>query len=248
METITLDINSDCNLKCGFCYRQNSDKQISLQDLAVITRKFQEAKNFQIGGGEPLLHPDCMEILDFLLKNGKKVHLSTNGTIKKEDLLNYKGENIGFQVSLHAGNRETFREVTGEDLFERAVANLSFFKEISDTIISSVIYQTNYQECGAILDIASNYELPIRITLPSIIGKGKNIRVLDAQKIKDLTNFLICEKEKRNIPILSPLLEDNVSCMYFFTHYALGSNTCVECKDRAYISPDLKITKCEFVK
>lgn len=71
-----------CNLDCAWCDTQYvmeiEGKEISpLEILSLVG----DTKHVCVTGGEPLLQPDCVELLEILVAAGKHVSLETNGSI-----------------------------------------------------------------------------------------------------------------------------------------------------------------------
>ena len=86
-----LEPTAACNLHCDGCYRQNeknshkSLEQIN-QELDVFTR-LRKVDGISIAGGDPLTHPDVIEIVKSVKERGLKPILNTNGLALTKDLL-----------------------------------------------------------------------------------------------------------------------------------------------------------------
>jgi MoaA/NifB/PqqE/SkfB family radical SAM enzyme len=90
-EQVVLDWTDYCNAKCFFCPRDEYEKQIGgkgsfipLESLKRLENVLREVKYFSISSaiGEPLLHPELKEILDWLYAINPSILLRTvtNGT------------------------------------------------------------------------------------------------------------------------------------------------------------------------
>ncbi len=87
-KSVHLYITNECNLDCEkCCYRSKFDakKQLSFE---IIISLFQEWKfygltSIAIGGGEPLLHPEIVRIIQKGREMGFFMAVTTNGTILK---------------------------------------------------------------------------------------------------------------------------------------------------------------------
>jgi uncharacterized radical SAM superfamily Fe-S cluster-containing enzyme len=78
-----LEVTSACNLACEGCYRENvkdSHKTIPEIDgeLAVF-KKYRKSDCMSIAGGDPLVHPEIVEIVRHIRQGGWKPILNTNG-------------------------------------------------------------------------------------------------------------------------------------------------------------------------
>ncbi|RKY94984.1 MAG: radical SAM protein [Ignavibacteriae bacterium] len=86
-----LEPTAKCNLYCEGCYRLNEkDGHKSLEqireDLDVFV-KLRKADGVSIAGGDPLTHPDVVEIVKEVKKRGMKPILNTNGLALTNELL-----------------------------------------------------------------------------------------------------------------------------------------------------------------
>lgn len=83
-EYCVLGLTSKCNLHCPNCFRLNSKiNYIQTETLKNVLKflKFVNCKYLCISGGEPLLHPQWENIIDFFFDNGIIPLLSTNASL-----------------------------------------------------------------------------------------------------------------------------------------------------------------------
>lgn len=86
-----LEPTSACNLACDGCYRENVAK--SHKSLEIIRREvetFRELRNsdgISIAGGDPLMHPNIVEIVRMIAEMGFKPVINTNGSMLSPELL-----------------------------------------------------------------------------------------------------------------------------------------------------------------
>lgn len=87
IKKIELEITSDCNAACPGCARTlNVGKYevtgFSLEDLKRIfpSQRHIKDKMFKFCGvlGDPIVNPDCLDMVKYLADNGGQAHLSTN--------------------------------------------------------------------------------------------------------------------------------------------------------------------------
>lgn len=86
-----LEPTAKCNLHCEGCYRQNesnSHKSIAeiKQELDVFT-SLRKCDGVSIAGGDPLTHPEIIEIVKEVKKRGLKPIINTNGLALTKALL-----------------------------------------------------------------------------------------------------------------------------------------------------------------
>lgn len=112
---IYIEITNICNLNCSFCSIDNRKKQlITVNNFEKILNKINDYTDYLYlhVKGEPLLHPKLKEILDLCLKYNKKVNITTNGTLIKDNinLLNHPSIRQ-INISLHSeNNRDNYME------------------------------------------------------------------------------------------------------------------------------------------
>lgn len=86
-----LEPTSACNLACDGCYRENV--RSSHKPMDVVAREvelFQQLRNsdgISIAGGDPLMHPQIVEIVRLVADKGLKPILNTNGGLLTPELL-----------------------------------------------------------------------------------------------------------------------------------------------------------------
>ena len=76
-----------CNLKCSWCDTQYATSEAG-QDMTVdeILDLVKDDDDVCITGGEPMLQPECIELIKRLSDAGKTVVLETNGSISLKDV------------------------------------------------------------------------------------------------------------------------------------------------------------------
>jgi hypothetical protein len=86
-----LEPTSACNLACDGCYRENvPGGHKSLDEVREEIRLFRRLRNsdgISIAGGDPLLHPDIVEIVRCIADEGMKPVVNTNGAPLTKELV-----------------------------------------------------------------------------------------------------------------------------------------------------------------
>ncbi|MFQ5708022.1 MAG: radical SAM protein [bacterium] len=80
-----------CNIYCEGCYRINDPRghkslERVKEELAVF-KKYRNTDGVSIAGGDPLIHPDIVEIVRMVAEDGQKPILNTNGVALTRELL-----------------------------------------------------------------------------------------------------------------------------------------------------------------
>lgn len=112
---VWLEVTRGCNLRCRHCFvaaaGPQPDELSTDQILSLLDElKAQNVFCLVFTGGEPLLHPDFLHILDYAHRLGFVISVITNGLLLKETLLSrLPKENVRITISLdnlHFGETE----------------------------------------------------------------------------------------------------------------------------------------------
>jgi hypothetical protein len=99
-----LEITDICNLRCEGCYRQHISGHKSLEEIKEEIRFFKRWRNpdnVSIAGGEPLLHPQIMDIVAFIAENRIKPIVLTNAVKLPEMVKELKKAGVaGFTIHI----------------------------------------------------------------------------------------------------------------------------------------------------
>jgi Radical SAM superfamily/4Fe-4S single cluster domain len=85
-----LEPTAKCNLSCEGCYRENVNEHKSLEEVRKDLDVFNTWRNYDgvsIAGGDPLLHPNIVDIVKMVKADGHKPILNTNGLALTDQLL-----------------------------------------------------------------------------------------------------------------------------------------------------------------
>ncbi len=88
---VELKLTNQCNLRCMHCIAdsgQITNEELSLSEILSTIDELVRMKVFYIGftGGEPLLHPDLFNIINYTTKAGIRTGITTNGTLITPDV------------------------------------------------------------------------------------------------------------------------------------------------------------------
>ncbi len=119
-----LEPTQACNLACDGCYRQNVKAHKSLQEVEEELATFARLRNvdgYSIAGGDPLLHPDVVQIVSRIRAMGRKPIINTNGLGLSPELLRELRRaglvGLTFHVDSHQG-RPGWRNKTEAEMNE----------------------------------------------------------------------------------------------------------------------------------
>ena len=81
-----IDITSKCNIKCKYCFHDNSGEHRLAEDIIKEAEECKHLSPFFFTGGEPTLHPEITSIVKEVSKFGT-IWLLTNGTLLDESMV-----------------------------------------------------------------------------------------------------------------------------------------------------------------
>lgn len=162
-----VEVTDRCNLTCPTCYAGSSPtygRHRSLDEikkmLDVIVKNEKEPDVVQISGGEPTIHPQFFEILDYAKSLPiRHIMLNTNGIriAKEKDFAKrLKTYSPDFEIYLQFDSfkKEVLQELRGADLTSirtQALANLNEVN-LSTTLVITLQKGLNDDEIGKIID------------------------------------------------------------------------------------------------
>jgi hypothetical protein len=77
-----LEVTDECNLICPGCFRHKLEGHRSLSDIkndVIACQKMRNCDVIRIAGGEPLIYPHLLEVVNFISKNNMRPVVITNG-------------------------------------------------------------------------------------------------------------------------------------------------------------------------
>jgi radical SAM protein with 4Fe4S-binding SPASM domain len=139
-----IELISLCNLECKMCVvpPERSQRMISLEQVIDITEKNIDLLKGEYVWlhhfGEPLMHPQLIDIINYLSEAGINPRLSTNGTLltyeTSKNLILSGLKEIVF--SLDGVNKESYEQLRKGGNFNQVRENIRDFLEIKDSLNS----------------------------------------------------------------------------------------------------------------
>src|SRR5438128_6176779 len=163
----SLYLTDRCNLDCSYCTEyDNSRPHPRLEDLKTWIRKIRELGTTRIAlvGGEPLLHPDVVEVVRYCRELGFATSLTTNGFLLTRKLLRDL-EDAGLQMMQISVDRMTPSPVTKKS-FKTILPKLDYFKDSKISLhITGVICADTLPESRAVLETGLSRGIPTEVRL-----------------------------------------------------------------------------------
>lgn len=218
-----LEVTDRCNLTCPTCYAGSSPtygRHRTLEEvktmLDTIVKNEKEPDVVQISGGEPTIHPQFFEILDYAKSLPiRHLMLNTNG-IKiakdKEFVKRLKSYSPDFEIYLQfdSFDDEVLKQMRGAKLSEirkQAIENLNEVN-LSTTLVVTLQKGLNDQEIGEIIDYALQQKCVRGVTLQptQIAGRLENFNpATDRLTLTEVRRNILEQSEIFNADDLIPV-------------------------------------------
>jgi organic radical activating enzyme len=149
-----LEVTDICNIHCEGCYRQHLSGHKPLAEIKeeiLFFKQWRNPDNVSIAGGEPLIHPQIMEIVAFIAEHGMKPIVLTNAqTLTPEVLRELKKAKVaGFTIHIDSHqNRPRWKGKTEAELNElrQHCADLIAAEGDMYVIFNSTVYPSTFHE------------------------------------------------------------------------------------------------------
>lgn len=235
LQTIYFYLTEGCNLKCRHCWiappYQSTVKANSYLPLDLFASIIDQAKplglvNVKLSGGEPLMHPDIIGLLDIVKQEQLGLVIETNGILCigniAEKIASLKNPFVS--VSLDGARAESHEWVRGVDgCFEEALEGIRSLVElgIKPQIIMSLM-SVNKTELADMLDLAENLgAASVKFNIIEPLSRGESMHELEQtltiEELVDIGNWIETELARSaSIPIYHshPLAFKPLSSMF----------------------------------
>ena len=142
-----------CNLRCRFCMIGTEHGHMtgySSDEIRQMMHHYKDrCSSVSFSGGEPTLRKDLPELIKYASALGYEVSIVSNGRMYayKEycEQLIEAGASY-FSVSIHAPNRQLYKELTQADAFDQAVAGIRNMVALGAGIVTATVVSSyNYK-------------------------------------------------------------------------------------------------------
>jgi SynChlorMet cassette radical SAM/SPASM protein ScmF len=205
LNTYYVYLTGGCNLACRHCwiaptFQPNGGTgghlDYNLFALAIDEGLPLGLNSVKLTGGEPLLHPDFVRMVDLLREKELGLTIETNGTLMTESLARYLKDKstLGLiSVSLDGANSEThdsFRGVKGS--FERACQGIRNLVDLNcrPQLIMSV-HSGNVEEIESLVRLAESLgAVSVKFNIVQSVGRGHRMsergEILEIEKLIEM--------------------------------------------------------------
>lgn len=203
---VVWNITRTCNLKCVHCYADASASKFSGElDWDQCKAVVDDLADYQVNalllsGGEPMVHPKFMDLVEYATGKGLKITISTNGTrITPEiarKLKDYGVAYVGISLDGIGEIHDQFRGVAGS--FEQAVKGFHLCSDVGQkTGLRLTLTRNNVQCIEQILDFIDENDIK-RVCFYHLVptGRGVDVQTLTPEESRHAVDSLIRRVEQ----------------------------------------------------
>ena len=167
---------SGCNLRCVWCdtsYSYEGGDDISVSEIIELTK---EDRNVCVTGGEPLLQEDIYDLLDALLKEGKRTVLETNGSIDISKVPVHEDMIISMDIKCPSSGMNDRMKFTNIKYLKRTDQLKFVISDDKDLAYAESFIKTNELKCNIIFTPAGGMDM--KPLAKKVMERRLNVRVL----------------------------------------------------------------------
>lgn len=183
----TFELTARCNFNCPMCYVHLKQEDVAAAGKELTAKQWieiaEQAKErgmmfALLTGGEPFVRKDFFEIYDAMKSMGLLISINSNGSMLEGEIREKLIEDPPFRIniSLYGGSNETYRNMCGQNAFDRVVENIRALKKAGiDIRLNVSITPYNRQDMEKIYQISRELEVHAKATsymYPSIRVNG----------------------------------------------------------------------------
>lgn len=248
---VTWEITLKCNLRCVHCLSnsgEDSKDELNLDECKKLIDELSALKVFQvnIGGGEPFIRGDFMDILDYFHAKGMVTCVSTNGLVidKAVSKRLSQMEMLYLQVSLDGADEETNDPIRGKGSYKKILSALDALAASRVSFsINTVLTRTNFVQLETLREMAKEYNSELRVSRFRPSGRGKRSKADLGPTSEQLESF--AEWLDKNDLVRTG---DSFFCLTSDHRRHKGLDMCGAAKMTCCVSPDGKVYPCAFLQ
>ena len=248
---VTWEITSRCNLRCMHCLSDSGGRlpgELTTSECRKLLDELAALKVFQvnIGGGEPFIWSDFLDLLNYAHERGIVTCVSTNGLLVDDGLAKTLSDlkMLYLQVSLDGATAEVNDTIRGHGTHERIMEAMSCLaRHDVHFSINTVLTRTSYPQLETLREMAGAHKAELRVSRFRPFGRGKQTRehlAPDKQQLEAFAEWL----ERHDLVRTG----DSSFCLTSEKRRRQGLDMCGAAKMTCCISPTGNLYPCAFLQ
>jgi radical SAM protein with 4Fe4S-binding SPASM domain len=222
LASVWFNIISQCNLKCIHCFKksESNTKPVTMKKAKYILEELEKnhVKKLYISGGEPLLHPNLLDIVKLAKQiSNWEVVLITNGYTDNIDLFQELAEHLWcIQFSIDGINSGTHDSIRGKNSFEKAINLIHNLNNKKIKVLKSIAFTPHPYNVEQIPELF-NFALKLKMDTIHITKPQKPAFINDKEDIS--IEFLSIEFRKKVFEYYDKLIQTYAEQYKFLKTY-----------------------------
>jgi len=248
---VTWEITLKCNLHCVHCLSDagvSAGNELTTRECRTIVDQLTALKVFQvnIGGGEPFVRDDFLDLLKYCHERGLVTCVSTNGMLIDDGFAKRLSRLKMFylQVSLDGSTADVNDRIRGKGTYKKIMEAIECFARQGVRFsINAVLTRTNYSQLDELRKLANGYGAELRVSRFRPSGRAKESRdSLGPEKwqLESFAEWL----EGHNLVRTG----DSFFCLTSENRRRKGLDMCGAAKMTCCISPTGDVYPCAFLQ
>ncbi|MDA3863645.1 MAG: radical SAM protein [Deltaproteobacteria bacterium] len=208
---LELEITRRCNLKCIHCYAESENidfaKELSFNEIRQLLQQAKQLgiEELSLTGGEVLVHPQFIEIVDLAFQMGFNLRFVSNGVLFSDKLIEQLCQKPIklITISLDAINPQIHEKIRGKGTHKKTLDNILKLSQIGFNVSIITAFSTvNFNEFSAIYQFCLKNDLDWQVQMTSAKGRAKKHLILSPDQYYQLgkqTIAIIMEQPGINI-------------------------------------------------
>ncbi len=248
---VTWEISLKCNLHCVHCLSDSGDiarDELNTSECMELIDELSAIRVFQvnIGGGEPFIREDFLDLLDYFHHKGMVTCVSTNGVAVDREISKRlsKMDMLYLQVSLDGADEETNDRIRGKGTYKKILSALDALAANRVRFsINTVLTRINFNQLETLRQMAKGYGAELRVSRFRPSGRGKSSKKELGPTPEQLESF--AEWLDKNDLVRTG---DSFFCLTSDHRRFKGLDMCGAAKMTCCISPEGNVYPCAFLQ
>lgn len=248
---VTWEITLKCNLACRHCLSDAGSKmdgELATDRCRRLIDRLATMKVFQvnIGGGEPFIRDDFIDLLRYAHQKQVVTCVSTNGTLIDDDLARRLAQfkMLYLQVSLDGATPEVNDAIRGKSTYGQifGAADILARHGVSFSF-NTVLTRINYPQLEDLRRLAADYGAELRVSRFRPSGRGKQSKADLGPEGDQLEAFADWLEQHQLVRT-----GDSFFCLTSENRRRKGLDMCGAAKMTCCIAPNGNVYPCAFLQ
>ncbi|MGQ9920312.1 MAG: mycofactocin radical SAM maturase [Desulfobacca sp.] len=247
---VTWEVTYACNLSCVHCLSDSGQRrreELSTAACKAMLDMLAQQKVFQlsIGGGEPFVRADFLELIAHAHRHGIVTCISTNGTLITEEVARCLAHPLVYvQVSLDGATAAVNDAIRGPGSFAKAIRAIEHLRRSEiEVSINTVLTRLSFPELDRLVELAAALGAKLRVSRFRPAGRGKQAWSklnLSPSQLQTFSQWL-----SRHLEVSTG---DSFFSVSTAERRSLGLNMCGASKLTCCIAPTGAVYPCAFLQ